>query len=67
MGPRLTLARVEQCLQQGKAAAQRFGVQAAIVDEARHRASCRQPEVILDKLRLYLLHERLHSRQGAVV
>src|SRR4030095_13143899 len=38
MGARLTLERVEQCLQQGKAAAQRFGVQAAIVvvDTAGH-------------------------------
>ena len=31
MGPRLTLERVEQCLQQGKAEAERLGVQAAIV------------------------------------
>jgi len=31
MGARLTLERVEQCLQQGKMAAQRLGVQAAIV------------------------------------
>src|SRR5262245_8261221 len=31
MGPRLTLVRVEQCLQQGKAEAERAGVQAAIV------------------------------------
>src|SRR5262245_41597755 len=31
MAPRLTLARVEQCLQQGKAEAARLGVQAAIV------------------------------------
>jgi len=29
MGPRLTLVRVEQCLQQGKAEAERLGVQAA--------------------------------------
>src|SRR5262245_18040549 len=38
MGPHLTLARVEQCLQQGKAEAVRVGVQAAIVvvDTARH-------------------------------
>src|ERR671932_790860 len=38
MEPRLTLERVEQCLQQGKAAAQRLGVQAAIVvvDAAGH-------------------------------
>ena len=31
MGARLTLVRVEQCLQQGKAEAERLGVQAAIV------------------------------------
>ena len=31
MGPRLTLVRVEQCLQQGKSEAERLGVQAAIV------------------------------------
>ena len=31
MGPHLTLARVEHCLQQGKAEAARLGVQAAIV------------------------------------
>ena len=38
MGPRLTLERVEQCLQQGKTAAQCLGVQAAIVvvDAAGH-------------------------------
>ena len=38
MGARLPLERVEQCLQQGKAAAQRLGVQAAIVvvDAAGH-------------------------------
>jgi len=38
MGPHLTLARVEQCLQQGKAEAVRLGVQAAIavVDAAGH-------------------------------
>ena len=38
MGPRLTLVRVEQCLQQGKAEAERLGVQAAIVvvDAAGH-------------------------------
>jgi glc operon protein GlcG len=38
MPPQLTLERVEQCLQQGKAAAQRLGVQAAIVvvDAAGH-------------------------------
>ena len=38
MAPHLTLERVEQCLQQGKAAAQRLGVQAAIVvvDAAGH-------------------------------
>src|SRR5438093_13103854 len=38
MGARLTLGRVEQCLQQGKAAAERLGVQAAIVvvDAAGH-------------------------------
>jgi hypothetical protein len=38
MEPRLTLARVEQCLQQGKAEAVRLGVQAAIVvvDAAGH-------------------------------
>ncbi len=38
MAPQLTLARVEQCLQQGKAAAERLGVQAAIVvvDAAGH-------------------------------
>jgi hypothetical protein len=38
MTARLTLARVEQCLQQGKAEAQRLGVQAAIVvvDAAGH-------------------------------
>jgi cob(I)alamin adenosyltransferase len=38
MAPRLTLARVEQCLQQGKAEAERLGVQAAIVvvDAAGH-------------------------------
>jgi uncharacterized protein GlcG (DUF336 family) len=38
MTARLTLVRVEQCLQQGKAAAQRLGVQAAIVvvDAAGH-------------------------------
>src|SRR5262249_7687585 len=38
MGPCLTLARVEQCLQQGKAEAARLGVQAAIVvvDAAGH-------------------------------
>jgi glc operon protein GlcG len=38
MGARLTLERVEQCLQQGKVAAQRLGVQAAIVvvDAAGH-------------------------------
>ena len=38
MGPRLTLVRVEQCLQQGKSEAERLGVQAAIVvvDAAGH-------------------------------
>ena len=38
MTARLTLARVEQCLQQGKVEAQRLGVQAAIVvvDAAGH-------------------------------
>ena len=38
MGPHLTLARVEQCLQQGKTEAMRLGVQAAIVvvDAAGH-------------------------------
>jgi uncharacterized protein GlcG (DUF336 family) len=38
MGARLTLVRVEQCLQQGKAEAERLGVQAAIVvvDAAGH-------------------------------
>src|SRR2546425_13129679 len=38
MGARLTLERVEQCLQQGKAEAVRLGVQAAIVvvDAAGH-------------------------------
>ena len=38
MGPHLTLTRVEQCLQQGKAEAVRLGVQAAIVvvDTAGH-------------------------------
>ena len=38
MEPRLTLTRVEQCLQQGKAEAVRLGVQAAIVvvDAAGH-------------------------------
>jgi uncharacterized protein GlcG (DUF336 family) len=38
MSPVLTLERIEQCLQQGKAEAQRLGVQAAIVvvDAAGH-------------------------------
>jgi|GraSoiStandDraft_16_1057320.scaffolds.fasta_scaffold67829_2 hypothetical protein len=62
MGPHLTLARVEQCLQQGKAEAVRLVLRTAITPPVWRGGSPRS-----GKLRLYLLYECLHSRQRALV
>ena len=62
MGPHLTLARVEQCLQRG-------GIPADL-DHAIAEAAVRTQHVVAPlsgKLRLDLLYEGLHSRQRALV